>query len=310
MRYFKIFKKFGVLFVLAGVLGGCNMTPHYSKNGLIDFGQPSVDGSIKVMTFNVRVDFLLDGFNAWGYRKDKVVDLIADQAADVVALQEAKDYQLKYIAKALPGYAVYAVGRNNGKSSGEMCAVLYRVDRYELSDKGTFWFSDRPDKAGSKSWGSIWPRICSWTYLTDKQTNKSFYVYNLHMDPISQSAREKSVRLLVERIHGQKFNRPFFVMGDFNMELDNKAMQYLYGPSKLGVVDAWESIHKGSAVVGTRHGFSGSVKGPMIDHIAVGQFAKVYDVQIDQRSYKGRYPSDHFPVAATIQLADSLVAKR
>ena len=44
---------------------------------------------ISAMTFNIRVDTLLDGFNRWNNRKEKVVDVLARNGADVIGVQEA-----------------------------------------------------------------------------------------------------------------------------------------------------------------------------------------------------------------------------
>ena len=95
-------------------------------------------------------------------------------------------------------------------------------------------------------------------------------------------------------------------MGDFNMELDNPAMMYL---QKIGyqtpypkMVDAWLSVHPDEPSVGTRHNFGGRSTGPKIDHIPISENAQALEVNIDQYALNGRYPSDHFPVVATVQL--------
>lgn len=261
------------------------------------------------MSFNIRVDTFLDGLNRWNNRKQLVVDLLAENAADVIGLQEALDHQVRQIQQALPQYSHYAAGRNDGKRKGESCVLFYRKDRFVVEDYGTFWFSDTPSKPGSKDWGNLWPRICSWMYLTEKTTGDSFYVYNVHLDVFSQKSRRKSVELLARRIALRRTADPFIVMGDFNMELDNPAMMYLQNihsetpyPKML---TAWQSLHPGRAGEGTRHSFRGSTSGPKIDHIPICDGARALDVNIDCRRVKGRYPSDHFPVIATIHLASS-----
>jgi endonuclease/exonuclease/phosphatase family metal-dependent hydrolase len=114
-----------------------------------------------------------------------------------------------------------------------------------------------------------------------------------------------SVRLLNGRIAARRTHDPFIVMGDFNMETDNPAMADL---QNLGnrtpypqLMDAWSSVHFREPQIGTRHGWSGKTSGPMIDHIRVCENTVPLEVQIDQREYDGRYPSDHFPVVAKIQ---------
>lgn len=113
------------------------------------------------------------------------------------------------------------------KNKGETCAILYRKDRFELVDSGTFWFSEKPEKSGSKSWGNLFARICSWVQLKDKTNQASFYVYNVHLDNWSQHSRKKSVQLLAKKIAERDTRDPFILMGDFNMKIDNPAMKYL-----------------------------------------------------------------------------------
>lgn len=264
------------------------------------------------MTFNIRVDTILDGFHRWKQRKRLVVDTIKSNAADIVGLQEAENDQVQLIQYAMPQYSNYAVGRKNGRRKGETCAIFYRKDRFIKLDSGTFWFSDTPSVPGTKDWGNLWPRICSWVHLLDRTTRTGFYVYNVHMDNLSQRSREKSARLLAVRIAARKTKDPFIVMGDFNMERDNPAMQHLqqvgYQVARSpypGTVDAWSAVHFREREIGTRHGFRGRTSGPMIDHIRLAHNIIPLETSIDQRHFGGKYPSDHFPVISKVLIRPS-----
>lgn len=282
------------------MLSGCGAQ---SASRSVLFSSTSAD-QVKVMTFNIRTRTILDTFNHWNHRKGFVADTIAGNGADIVGLQEAQNSQLEYLASTLDEYAVYAAGRSNGRAGGESCPVLYRKDRFELVDAGTFWFSDRPSVPGSKGWGNLPPRICSWVHLIDGRTGSGLYVYNLHLDNLSQKSREKSVQLLTEKIGTRRTNDPFIVMGDFNMETRNPAMRWLnkigIGKPRLASSDVWQSIHA-DQTIGTRHGFNGSLSGPHIDHIRLSSNLQPLDARIDTHSRNGRYPSDHFPVVANIR---------
>jgi len=95
-------------------------------------------------------------------------------------------------------------------------------------------------------------------------------------------------------------------MGDFNMELDNSAMRYLhkteYQNPYSAMKDAWLSVNPGKKNIGTRHNFKGRTTGPQIDHISISEYTQAINVNIDQYAFDGRYPSDHFPVIATIRI--------
>lgn len=267
-------------------------------------GDPSV---VKAMTFNIRTKTFLDVTNGWSKRKHVVVNILNANAPDVFGLQEARYSQYKHIRKAMSPYGSYAAGRNNGKESGESCPIFYRKNRFSLADSGTFWFSDTPSVPGSKDWGNSPPRICSWAYLTEKSTGKGLYVYNVHLDHSSQKSRNNSVQLLAYKINARKKKDPFIVMGDFNMKIDNPAMQYLdkIGHSNRFVrnSDAWQLVHPGRTIA-TRHGFGGSLTGPQIDHIRISSHLRVLDARIDHRhDGNGKYPSDHFPVIAKILMS-------
>lgn len=267
---------------------------------------PAPSGEVKVMTFNIRVDTVLDGFHRWKQRKQLVVDTIKSNAADVIGLQEAENDQVQLIQHAMPQYSNYAVGRNNGQQKGETCAIFYRKDRFLVLDSGTFWFSNTPTDPGSKDWGNLWPRICSWVHLLDRSTRTGFYVYNVHMDNLSQHSRELSVRLLAGKIATRKTKDPFIVMGDFNMEPDNPAMRYLQEVQSPypRMYDAWAAVHFREPEIGTRHGFRGN-SGPMIDYIRLCENIVPLEAQVDQRNFDGKYPSDHFPVIAKVRIKKS-----
>ncbi len=281
------------------VLGEC----YGQENITFPSHQPGV---VKAMTFNIRVDSILGGFHRWKGRKEIVFDVLKDNDADVIGLQEALYSQTQDVQQALPQYNNYAVGRNDGKQKGESCAIFFKKDRFQLIDSGTFWFSDTPSLPGSKDWGNMPPRICSWVLLRDKTISSDFYVYNVHLDAFSQNSRKKSTRLLLERIATRKTHDPFIVMGDFNMDMDNPAMEYLQKSDIQSpypkMVDAWQSIHPGEGGKGTRRNFKGNFSGKNIDHIPVSEHIKVLEVNIDRYHVNGRYASDHFPVIAKLVL--------
>lgn len=295
------------IIMISSILSGCNQQNKIVSRE-IQFNTEQED-CIKAMTFNIRTGhaWWLDGwtFNQWSNRRDIAIDTIAESAADVIGMQEGVDYQLKQIQKALPQYSKYAKGRIDGKKSGETCAIFYRNDRFELVDSGTFWFSKNPEKAGSKSWGNLFARICSWVQLKDKTTHMSFYVYNVHLDNWSQHSREKSVRLLAKKIAERKTTDPFILMGDFNMESNNPAMEYLEQirnhDSFAAMINTWQSLHSEKTKTGTYHKFTGSRNCPKIDHISTSEYAQVIDSKIDRYKENGKYPSDHFPEIATIR---------
>ena len=108
--------------------------------------------------------------NRWANRRELVPAVIRDRRPDVVGLQEALDFQIRELLAALPRFASIGVGRVDGATRGEYSAILYRTDRFEPDESGTFWFSDTPDVPGSTSWGNDIVRICTWVRLADRRS--------------------------------------------------------------------------------------------------------------------------------------------
>lgn len=269
-------------------------------------GLPKDADQVRVASFNIRVGKYSSGSKHWSNRREMVISLLADERYDVIGLQEALDFQIEEIHRSLPRYEVYAVGRGDEQDEGESCAILYLKRRFCRIDSGTLWFSSTPREPGSKFMGTLFPRICSWVRLADLDTARCFYVYNLHLDNLSQKSRSKSVRILAEQISLRRHPDPFIVMGDFNMELHNPAMMYLQHFDRKTpyprLQDTWAAVYPYRLEEGTYHKFKGDTSGPKIDHILVGEGCRVLAAAIHRRNFNGRYPSDHFPISAVVDL--------
>jgi endonuclease/exonuclease/phosphatase family metal-dependent hydrolase len=268
---------------------------------------------LKVMTFNIRYGTANDGENRWEKRRQMVINVLRDNQPDVVGLQEALDFQLSEIRQGLGEYGQLGVARDDGKTKGEYCAILYRRDRFTVDESGTFWFSDTPDVPGSSHWGNACVRICTWARFVEKKSGRAFYLYNLHLDHASQVSREKSVALLSRRIRERKHPDAFIVTGDFNSGESNPAILYLKGKTAFGngtdkaknpvpLVDSFRVLHPDANEVGTFNEFAGHRKGEKIDYIFTAADVQVVETQIIHAEYNGRYPSDHFPVTALLRL--------
>ena len=155
------------------------------------------------MSFNIRYGTAKDGENHWTERREMLLDVIREQDADIVGLQEALASQIDEIVAAVPIYAVVGVGRDDAARAGEFSAILFRKDRLRVAEAGTFWFSDTPSVPGSKSWGNNITRISTWARFVDRD-GRGFYHFNLHLDHESQPSRERSTVLLKQRIDGAR----------------------------------------------------------------------------------------------------------
>ena len=259
---------------------------------------------IDALSFNIRFDTSKDGENAWPNRKEMVGQWVKSESPDVIGLQEALRHQIDDIKKVATAYSEYGVGRDDGKSRGEHCTILYLKKRFSLdkSDCGTFWFSDTPEKIASKSWGNEIPRICTWARFIEMKTDKGFYVYNVHYDHRSQPSRLGASELIIQRISKRKrFNDPIILMGDFNASENNPAIK-IFKDEPLNLVDTFRVVKPDEKMVKTFHGFrGGSFSGGKIDHVfMLPKMGKVSSAEIVRFNKDKRYLSDHYPVRAKL----------
>lgn len=264
---------------------------------------PAPAADLGVMSFNIRYGTANDGPNRWPLRRDLLMDVIKQDNADVIGLQEALHDQIVEIASAIPAYGVIGVGRDDGKTRGEYAAILYRRDRFHVAESGTFWFSDTPSVVASRSWGNTITRICTWARLIDRQGG-AFWVFNVHLDHQSQPSRERSTALLAERIRARSgAGEPVIVTGDFNVGEDNPALPVLLGGPAPLLRDTFRVLHPDAKEAGTFTGFDPTrTTGDKIDYVLVTPGADVRAAAIIRTARDGRLPSDHFPVTATVRL--------
>ena len=100
---------------------------------------------IKVMSYNIRMGVAKDGTNSWDFRFPATAYMLEDQQPDVFGVQEAFDFQIKFITENLRNYDVVGVGRDDGKSKGEHMSIFWNKKTTSLLKWGTFWLSETPD---------------------------------------------------------------------------------------------------------------------------------------------------------------------
>lgn len=254
---------------------------------------------ITVMTYNIRFDNPNDGVNAWPQRKDFLVSQVRFHAPVIMGVQEALKHQLDYIDQAFPSYSYIGVGRDDGRVAGEFSAIFYDSEQLKLKDSGTFWLSPTPERP-SKGWDAALNRICTYGLFKPRGA-KPFWVFNTHFDHIGQQARAESVQLILEQIKKRNpKGYPVVLMGDLNLTPDTEPIQTLAKAMK----DTYTtSSFPPLGPNGTFTGFSWEQKiDRRIDYIFVSQEVQPLQTAILTDSQEQRYPSDHFPVVAKLQL--------
>lgn len=264
----------------------------------------SFSQTLKVMSYNLRLDTPYDSVNQWPNRTNKVVSLITKYNPDIIGVQEALHHQLQDMLRNLPDYSYCGVGRDDGKEQGEYSAILFRNSRFGLLDTKTYWLSETMDLPGSKSWDAAITRVFTTARFFDRDTKKDFLMVNTHFDHIGKVARENSSRLIKTYLEGLKeggSQLPVIVSGDFNSEPTEEA--YLTMVNTQDKFLLFDSKPAGNTA-GTFCGFKvGGMPCKTIDFIFHTKEWAARNYQVVTDNDGTYYPSDHLPVLVDFDLA-------
>lgn len=286
--------------------------------------------TLRVATYNIRGDFsegqVTDKPNAWQSsvgpnRRELLLETATALDADVLAVQEAYANQVLELAAALTAHDHYGVGRDDGKSAGEHCAIYWRKTQFRSTDHGTFWLSEKPKQPGSMCLDAACTRIASWVVLEPteefaaKGWTQPLLFLNTHWDHVSQQARLFSAELIREQVSlvapGQTNRLARVLVGDFNAAEDSSEIEMLRTGRKVtggnalpAFTDAYRALHERSDQERTHHGFQGKTVGKRIDHVFVDATLLPVSAKIDRTQKDGRYPSDHYPVLVELASAE------
>jgi endonuclease/exonuclease/phosphatase family metal-dependent hydrolase len=256
---------------------------------------------LRVMTFNVRYSEADDGINAWLRRRDLMVQVIRKEHPDILGTQELLLPQADYLQQHLPDYTWFGMGRNGNeinRNDNEHMGVFYDKERLKVLKSGNFWFSDTPDKPGSKSFGQPLPRMVTWAQFQDLRSGKQFYYYDTHFPyqdgKKAEAIRERCAEEILRRLAQLPASVPFILTGDFNTAPESVTHAAL---TKV-LHDARTSAPRHEGPVSTFHDFTGHAT-KRIDWILYRGMTA--DSVRTITTHEGKvYPSDHFPVAADL----------
>jgi dephospho-CoA kinase len=258
---------------------------------------------IKAMTFNIRMDTKSDGINQWSNRSKHCAELIQFHQSDFIGMQEAFIHQIKDLALNLPGYAWFGKGRDDGKEAGEFSPLFYNKKKFTLLRENTFWLSDSCEKVGF-GWDAACRRVVTWGEFQAKSTGKKFFVFNTHFDHLGKIARRESSKLVLRKINEIAGKNPVIMTGDFNATPDDEPIQILIDPTNpLRLIDS-EKISKNGhyGPYSTFNAFKQEQEGKHIDYIFVKNGPKCLQHSTHTETWENRFPSDHFPVSAILEL--------
>lgn len=257
---------------------------------------------MRVMTFNLRADNVLDVRNRWKQRSEIVYDLIQKYDCDIIGLQEVTNHMADDLKNNIKSYHHLGISRTSNWFM-ERNTVLIKK-KYHVLENRTFWLSKEPHKEGSGLWHSLFPRICTMAICEVEGVGK-ICIYNTHLDCLSSVARRYGMRIILSAMsEGQKREKiPCILTGDFNVRANSKMMQQFKREAyQLNGLRAVQDIKPELYQKATMGGFKDREKGLHIDYIFATKEFHIVDAEIIKYNQKGRYPSDHYPILAEMRL--------
>lgn len=257
----------------------------------------------RVLSCNIRValdDDELKGVG-WSTRRQICLQIIEKQKPDIICLQEvlrvqAEDFRKHFTRHQLFGFEGPEMDEHKTGYHGiAKNPIIFSKDKYELLTGGTYWLSETPLVAGSKSWDTARARHVIWVRLLDKVTRKEFRVVNLHLDHVSALAQTEQLKLVVSESGQYLRHFPQILAGDFNTRFDNAVLHSVRGAKWH---ESYETLHGNKEAGFTGHAFQGvdyskSTSG-RIDYIWYRGAITPSESSIIKDAVNGVYPSDHY----------------
>ena len=254
--------------------------------------------SLKVMSYNILGD--LDKPGRPADAREQMVQTILQNDADVFGTQEDNPENHAVFLGILENYSSYV-------GAGEGNYIYWKTEKFNLIKKGYYYLSNTPG-VRSKYEDSTQYRTLSYVILEIKETGKQFMFVDAHLDyRASEATRVKQVTVLASLI--KKLNKdalPIVLLGDFNTLATNSngAVTAFLGNNPDFVMTSRAAESKGDtgASLVSQDDFATRYLG-VFDYIFVSVdnvYTKYYTI-VNNIS-DGKYPSDHLPVFAQVDI--------
>jgi endonuclease/exonuclease/phosphatase family metal-dependent hydrolase len=169
-----------------------------------------------LISSNIRFDNPADGMNSWSNRRFILTEALLGHSPDIIATQEGRFDQLKDFESLLKNFEIIDQHRSWIKERMYPTFFIKR-DVFEVINSEDIWLSQTPDVAGSKSFGSAFPRLMTWVKIQPKNTKINFLVINTHLDHVKKETRSNQIQVLSQEIKKIWDGvSSLIIMGDFN----------------------------------------------------------------------------------------------
>lgn len=256
--------------------------------------------ALHVMSWNIRRILpaaLTRKADRWDRRSPGMAELLRHEAPTLLGAQEALPEQVDFLLRSL-GAGYRAVGRGRGADGGgEAAPLLYDSARLKLLGSRQWALSEHPERAGSRSWGNLIPRIVVTATFRDRATGREFFAANTHLDHLSARSRRRSVEMILKLVKASGL--PTVLTGDLNADARSDTLRALLAPGALK--DVWSLAVDSGERWGTFPNYRPPRSGGRrLDWVLVSPEIKVLYAAHHARRYAGGWPSDHVPVQAVL----------
>jgi endonuclease/exonuclease/phosphatase family metal-dependent hydrolase len=263
------------------------------------------DPTLNVMSFNIRCDTgkaIVGDPDCWKGREPILRQFLSENRPDILGVQELMYHQIPAIQEGLSSKYSYIGESRDSSKLGELGAIFYNTERLTLCHWDQCWLSDDPTVPESNTWGNDVTRIVTWGTFKDNLTDKKITISNTHFDHISEYSRIRSAEMLVNMFDGTV---PVVLMGDFNADSSADTKEY-----DILTTAFQDTLRASRKHLNPDYGTFSDYKEPSmgakrIDWILSSQDIAVKETSTHTFNVNGRYPSDHLPISARLELANN-----
>ena len=248
---------------------------------------------MKLVTFNIRLDWNRDGNNNFCFRKDMILKKIQKELPDIICFQEVLPHVALWLKENLTQYYIVGCPREVN-FQGEQTCIAFLPGKFNLMKLDCYWLSPTPFVPGSRyEIQSDCPRVCTEATFHYLPSNKVFRLTNTHLDHEGHPARILGVKQIAKKLKNESFfpDAPCIFVGDMNAEPDSEEIRLV--TEMTGMIDL--AAESG----GTYHGFH-TVPPVKIDYIFADPSIKCRSITKWDDEENGVFLSDHYPIAAEI----------
>ena len=256
----------------------------------------------KVMSYNVLLFFTKEGRDP-NFPVDLVESVLAE-APDIIGTQETTAELQEKCLKNLTGYTCF-IGEYYDDKLRRGNYIYVKDNKFNVIEMGHRYMSDTP-MVRSKYEGSREYRGFNYLHLEDKETGSRLLFLNLHADyRADEATRVLQLKAVNTFIKDPKWeNTPIVILGDFNSTAPQASIStFLAENERLGMTSEVAEVKGDTGPT--------LVEGKFTERIPyVFDYIFVTKDLVDTKYYSaidniknGKYPSDHLPVVAEIEVA-------